>query len=484
MGRPFSGLSCYQYKYCNIGQRPMILYRSSLQRFHRRLAGEALSNLAGLLGDLIPQQQLDQLRHSGLRQRVFTPLVTFWNFLSQVLSPGQPCRETVRQTQAARSRRRAGAISSTTSAYCQARCRLREGPLQTIWQAIAEQNSKAGSPQMLWNGLRVAVVDGTTVSMPDTAANQSVWPQHSGQRPGCGFPIMKLLGLFSLATGAAHALVTGTLYDAEQSLFPYLWSTLTRGFDLLLGDRAFGSFAMFGALRQCGLHGVFRLHQRRKINWRKGIRLGKYDRLVCWNKPYTLTWWLPGLIPDSITVRILRVCVPIAGFRTRVLFIATDLLDPKQFPASDLAELYRRRWHVELFFRHIKTTMHMEILRCKSPAMIRRELHMHMIAYNLIRALMLQASLTYTTSLCRISFKGSCDTLRQWAPHLALAAATPASYRYLFRSMLHILATDVVPLRPNRFEPRAVKRRPKAYPRLTKPRHFMRTCLTKSQRLI
>lgn len=135
--------------------------------------------------------------------------------------------------------------------------------------------------------------------------------------------------------------------------------------------------------------------------------------------------------------------------------------------------MYRRRWLVELCFRHIKTTMRMDVLRCKSPAMIRRELHMHMIAYNLIRTLMLQSALTYHTCLCRISFKGTCDTLRQWAPHLAMVTTTPALYRRMLRSMLQILATDVVPLRPNRSEPRAVKRRQKNYHLLTKPRHLM-----------
>ncbi len=451
----------------------MARYRGVLHHFHRRLAGEALSNLAGVLGDLIPQQQFDRLRQCGRRQRVFTPLATFWNFLAQVLSPAQPCRETVRQMQAARRRRHKSVISSATGAYCQARRRLPEGILQTTWRAIAAQLSNACPSKMLWRGLRVGVVDGTTLSMPDTIANQIEWPQPSGQKPGCGFPVMKLVGLFSLATGAAHALVTGTLHNAEQALFPHLWNTLTSGFDLLLGDRNFGSFAIFAALRCCGLHGVFRLHQRRKFDCRKGKRLGKFDRLVRWNKPPKLTWWLPDAVPDSIEIRVLKVYVPIAGFRTRVLFIATDLLDPKQFPAAALAELYRRRWHVELFFRHIKTTMRMDVLRCKTPAMIRRELHMHMIAYNLIRALMLQSALTYATALCRISFKGSCDTLRQWAPHLALVAATPAPYRRLFRSMLRTLAADVVPLRPNRSEPRAVKRRPKNYHRLTKPRHLI-----------
>jgi hypothetical protein len=451
----------------------MAHYSGRLHCFHRRLAGEALSNLAGVVGDQIPQQQLDRLRQCGRRQRIFTPLATFWNFLAQVLSPAQPCREAVRQVQATRGRSRKSAISPATGAYCQARLKLPEGVLQVTWQAIAGQLSNACSKEMLWRGLRVAVVDGTTLSMPDTAANQTVWPQPRGQKPGCGFPIMKLVGLFSLATGATHALVTGTLHNAEQALFPHLWNTLTSGFDLLLGDRIFGSFAVFCALRCCGLHGVFRLHQRRKIDWRKGKRLGKFDRLLVWNKPPKLSWWLSLPVPDSVEIRILKVCVPIAGFRTRVLFVSTDLLDPMQYPAAALAELYRRRWQVELFFRHIKTTMHMDVLRCKSPAMIRRELHMHMIAYNLIRALMLQSAMAYATPLYRISFKGTCDTLRQWAPHLALAATSPGLYRRLFRSMLQILAADFVPLRPDRSEPRAVKRRPKNYRRLTKPRHFV-----------
>lgn len=444
----------------------------SLLHFHRRLAGESLSDLAGILGPWIPRGQIDGLRRCGQRKRVFTPLTIFWGFLAQVLSPTQPCRESVRRIQAARRRRGKSLISSATSAYCQARRRLSENLLEGTWQAIADQLS-ASSLEMRWHGLRVAVVDGTTISMPDTAANQAAWPQPSQQKPGCGFPLMKLVALFSLTTGAAHALATGSLHNAEQTLFVHLWSALTRNFDLLLGDRGFCSFATFGALRCCGLHGVFRLHQSRKVDWRKGRHLGSYDRLVSWDKPPKLSWWLPQPVPTSLTVRVLKVCVPVRGFRTRVIFLATDLLDPKQFSAKDLGDLYRRRWEVELFFRHIKTTMHMDILRCMSPAMIRRELHMHMIAYNLIRALMLQSALACATPLSHISFKGTCDSLRQWAPHLALVAACPAVWRRLFRSLFVTLAHDVVPIRPNRSEPRAVKRRPKDYSRLTKPRHLM-----------
>jgi hypothetical protein len=453
----------------------MVSCRRRLQAFHQRLAGESFSNLAGMFGCWIPAQKRSLLRGCGKRRCLFSPMTTFWNFLAQVLTPAQPCRETVRQIQAARRLHRKPGISSATGGYCQARRRLPEALLEGIWQAIARQLAEDATPAIQWRGLRVAVVDGTASSMPDTPQNQAVWPQPGGQKPGCGFPVVKLVGLFSLATGAAHALVTGTLHSSEYTLFVHLWNKITGNFDLLLGDRNFGSYAIFASLQCCNRHGVFRLNGRRKMDWRKGRRLGKFDRAITWYKPKArdLTWWLPQPIPDSITVRVLKVCVPVPGFRTRVVFLTTNLLDTKQFPATALAELYRRRWQVELFFRHIKTTMRMDVLRCLSPEMIRRELHMHMIAYNLIRALMLRSALAEDKPIDRISFKGTCDTLRQWAPHLAIAAATPALYHQLFHSLLKTLAEDIVPLRPNRSEPRAVKRRPKNYHRLTKPRHLM-----------
>lgn len=284
---------------------------------------------------------------------------------------------------------------------------------------------------------------------------------------------MKVLGLFCLATGAVHAVVTGTRHNAEHALLALLWKEFTADFDLLLGDRNFGSFATFAALQRSGREGVFRLHQGRRINWRQGHHLGKYDRLLTWTQPPKLAWWLPSPIPDSLTVRVLRVCVPIPGFRTRVLFLATSLLDPTRYPADSLAQLYRRRWQVELFFRHIKTVLHMDILRCRTPDMIRRELHMHLIAYNLIRALMLEAALRHSADLDRISFKGTCDTLRQWSPHLAFASTNAPLCRHLYRALLQSLADDLLPLRPHRSEPRAVKRRPKNYHLLTQPRHLM-----------
>ena len=400
-------------------------------------------------------------------------LPSFWHFLSQVLSPGQPCREVVRRVQAERRRRGHAAISSRTGAYCQARRRLPIALLHRIWQRMAGRLATAARPDMLWEGLRVAVVDGTTVSMPDTAANQKVWPQPASQKPGCGFPIMKLVAVFALATGAVHAVVFGSMHVAEHALLQTLWSCLKADFDLLLGDRNFGSYANFCTLGRLGLHGVFRLHQGRRMDWRTGRRLGREDRLVVWRRPPTLHGPKRTPVPDTISVRVLRFRVRVPGFRTQTVALVTDLIDPVRFPPETLARLYLMRWRVELFFAHIKTRMHMDVLRCRSPQMILRELHMHLIAYNAIRSLMAEAASRSAVALDRISFKGACDTLRQYTPHLAATAHALPAYRRFVRSMLTALASDLVPLRPSRSEPRAVKRRPKNYHRLTKPRRKM-----------
>jgi len=316
-------------------------------------------------------------------------------------------------------------------------------------------------------------VDGTTISMPDTSANQKPWPQPSSQKPGCGFPIMKLVAVFALATGAIHAVASGSLHNAEHAMLPSLWSCLKAGFDLLLGDRNFGSYANFCTLGRLGLHGVFRLHQGRKMDWRTGVRLGPKDRLVVWRRPPKLHGSKRQPIPETITVRVLMFHVQFPGFRTQTVFLATDLTDPIRFPPETLARLYLMRWRVELFFAHIKTSMRMDVLRCRTPRMVNRELHMYLIAYNAIRALMLEAASRSTVALDRISFKGACDTLRQYAPHLAAIGNSPPAYRRLLRSMFDALANDLVPLRRPRSEPRAVKRRPKNYHRLTRPRHQM-----------
>ena len=453
-----------------------IIGGSHVGRYHRRLAGESASTLAGVIGRLIPKDGMIRLRTGTKRRRVFTPVVTFWNFLAQTLSPGQACRETVQRVQAARGRRRQSAISSATGAYCRARHKLPIPLLASLWPSMASALDTRTPTTRLWLGLRVAVLDGSTLSMPDTPENQAEWPQPSTQKPGCGFPVMKLLAVFSLASGALHSIAIGSLHNAEHALLqtPSVETALAQ-FDVALGDRIFGSFVTFWRLMAAGRHGVFRMHQGRKIDWRKGKRIGPNDRVMTWIKPLKHSWTGPNPLPESITVRVLRLTIAAPGFRTRMVVLVTDLLDPIRYPAHALAELYLARWRVELFLRDIKITLGMDILRCLTPSMILRELHMHLIAYNAIRSLMADAADWAPTSLDRISFKGTCDAIRQWAPDLAATAlAGPSRYAKLLCLFFRTLAGNRVPWRPERSEPRAVKRRPKNYHLLTKSRHLMR----------
>jgi hypothetical protein len=288
---------------------------------------------------------------------------------------------------------------------------------------------------------------------------------------------MKFVGVFSLATGLWHLLAYGNLRNHERSLFHRLWDEICLRFELILGDRGFTSFFDMYILKQRGVDTVLRQHQKRASDFRRGKRLGHHDHLVTWKKPARCPDWIsPEMytaIPDELTVREVKVLVAVKGFRTQAYVIVTTLLDPVLYPPSALAELYFLRWSVELRFRDVKCTLGLDILRCKSPIMVQKELWMQVIAHNLIRALMLKAAVIKHQPLSRLSFKGAIDTLRQWAPLLVANAKHPTVYRRLFKKLIACIANDLVLLRPERTEPRARKRRPKNYQLLTKPRHRM-----------
>jgi hypothetical protein len=443
----------------------------------RRALRPNLSDLPALFAEWMPAA-LRPRPGSHKQRRPFTQAVVFWLFLSQCLTRNQPCREAVRKLLAWLHFCRRPTISANTSAYCQARQKkLTEAFLKDIHQQIVARVEAQTPAAYQWQGRRVGVVDGSTVSMPDTPINQTRYPQPSEQKKGCGFPVMKIVGVFSLATGLWHLLAYGNLRDSERNLFRRLWADIGRQFDLILGDRGFTSFFDMYLLQQRGVDTVLRRHQMRTADFRRGKRLGRYDHLVAWKKPVDRPDWIsPELyaaIPVEWTVREVKVLVAVKGFRTQSYVIVTTLLDPILYPPSALAELYFLRWSVELRFRDVKCILGLDILRCKSPAMVQKELRMQMIAHNLIRALMLKAALIKHQPLARISFKGTVDTLRQWAPFLAGAARQPAVYRRLFQQLLACLTRDLVPLRPERVEPRAKKRRQKNYQLLTKPRHRM-----------
>jgi hypothetical protein len=391
---------------------------------------KSITQLRAPFGLLIPDArgQSPTLGPPG-RERLFTPLITFWAFLSQVLSVDSACRTAVRKVQAWWARQGGGPVSANTSAYCQARARLPQATLQAIQQQLARGMENALPSQQLWCGRRVKLVDGTTCSMPDTAPNQDAYPQPSGQKAGCGFPMLKLVGLFSLATGALLHAVHGPVRVHEGQLFRQLWSYLTQG-DVLVADRGFCSFGWLAALQQQqrGIDAVVRLHQARPVDFRRGQRLGRADRLLQWAKPSpcprTLSAEQFAALPGTRPVRQLRIQATLKGFRPRRLVLVTTLLDPLAYPAAALADLYLRRWGVELQIRELKTLLRLDVLRCRSPQMIRKELQMHFIAYNLVRAVMLQAALQYQVALSRLSFKGTLDALQ------AFAALPPARGRH------------------------------------------------------
>jgi hypothetical protein len=446
----------------------------ALKKQKRALQKATMDELAHLFGRWVPlEKHLD-----AERRRLFSPERTFWLFLSQVLSADGSCQEAVRKFLAWRALEGEKPASSRTGAYCKARQRLSKGSLADTHRDMVQGLKALEGEEARWCGRTVKVVDGSAVSMPDTPENQARYPQPGTQKPGCGFPVMRIVALFTLSGGFLLDAARGALRVHERTLAHQLWEHLNED-DVLLADRGFCSYGDCYLLRQRGVDCVMRNHQRRTTGIRQIKRIGKGDRLIQWlkSKPCPKGWnkddW--AAVPDTLLVREITINAGVPGFRTRNIVIATTLLDPALFPKEAFAELYRRRWRVELFLRDIKITMGMDILRCKTPDMVEKELYMHFIAYNLIRRLMCNAAREHHLPPDRLSFKGTVATVRQWAPIMA-AVTNHEKQQAMTAALLNAIARDPVPLRPNRTEPRALKRRPKNYQRLTKPRKEFIEC--------
>jgi hypothetical protein len=442
----------------------------------KHLRQQSLLQLDLLLSSFLPPGLLSQADEGpNSRERVYSLRRTFFGFLSQVLNPDCPCREIVRQILALETLARNDASSPGTSAYCQARLRLPWDILPRLRCAIAARANRA---HQLWRGLSVKVIDGTGVSLPDTQKNQRAYPQPGGQQPGCGFPLMKIVGVFSLATGVLLDYAKGNKHQHELGLLHRLIDSFKPG-DLALADRGFSSYTLMALLWLRQVHSLFRLHHARPKDFRKGKRLGKHDRLLVWRKPDD--WQKPRymakalwqLLPLELSVRMVRFTLAIPGYRTQSVTLITTLLDPKLYPAAELAQLYARRWRIELWFRDIKTSMGMEVLRCLSPKMVHKELEMFFIAYNVIRCLMADAAKIHDAPIDRLSFKGTVDSVRQFSVAIA-QARSQTKRKELIARLLELIAQDQVPERPGRREPRAIKRRPKPYQKLNRPRHVMK----------
>jgi hypothetical protein len=398
-----------------------------------------------------------------------------------VTSADGSCRAAVMRLVAFLASRGEKPCGPNTGSYCKARQRLPEKALSRLTQETAARMTEEAPADWRWKGREVKIVDGTTLSMPDTPANQKAYPQSRRQKPGLGFPLVRLVCLFSLATGAVLDAALGPCRgkgNGEKGLFRQLWSLLQPG-DVLLADRHFCAYFDIAHWLSMGVDFVGRLHQSRIADFRRGKRLGRGDRLVEWSRPKQRPRWLSkrafSRMPETLTLRLIRVCVDMPGFRSQTITVVTTLLDCRLYPAADMAALYRARWHAELDLRSLKVTLGMDVLRGQSPEIVRKEIWAHLLAYNLIRAVIAQSAIEHGVLPRGLSFKGALQIIHAFGIFLGLSATS--SLHNLYLTMLWAIASQHVGDRPDRFEPRARKRRPKQYPYLTTPRNEYKTTL-------
>lgn len=402
------------------------------------------------------------------RERLYPPTVTLAMFLRQALAADPSCQRAVNGWAASRAAEGLSPQSVRTGGYCRARARL---PLSMV-QALTLESGRLLSARALsgwrWRGRHVKLLDGTGVSMPDTPSNQIAFPQPSCQAQGVGFPLARLCTVHCLASGAVLAAAVGPFQGAGHSELN-LSRTLLGAFapqDLLLADALYANYWFIADLLEAGVDVVMRQHGSRVTEFRRGQHLAPRDHLVRWEKPKSKPAWMSReryhAYPSQLRLREARV-----GGR----ILVTSLLDAQATPKQALGELYPQRWHIELDLRCIKTTLGMEVLRCRSPAMIEKELWAHLLAYNLIRLLMAQAAAERATAPRALSFK---HTVQLWSEFTSRAVLREVNTTDALRTLFRLIAQLPTGHRPCRSEPRARKRRPKSFPWLKVHRHVAR----------
>ena len=457
------------------------LARATAQR--QQLAHQGLAGMAALMaGYLEPGLLAPAATGTGSRRRVFDTATTFHALLWQLLAGQASCRAALQQVPLARAAApkaaRVTVPGSSTSAYCQARGRLDPALIHKAATALARRMGTRARPEDRWLGREVKLLDGTGVRTDDNAECREDFGTPTGQKPGCGFPVMKLCALFSLTTGAWLAEESGRTYDHDlPTALPLLQKHLHQG-DVLAADRAYSAWWLMALAVAQGADCVLRLHQTRRADFRRGRRLGSGERLLSWPKPRRpdtcpLTPAEYAALPATLAVRMVRSTASLPGERTRGMILVTTLRDPLRYPAAALATLYRRRWQIELNFDDLKTSLGMNHLACQSTDMALRLVAMYQCAYNLIRALMQQSAHAGAVPLYRLSFKGTATLLAATQPWLR-PGGRPCRRPDLLALLQTLIAGDPVPRRAGRAEPRALKRRPSPYPLLTKPRPEMK----------
>ncbi len=444
----------------------------------RRFRARFVQSVEAVLDDVIPAALLSRWiteEIGAYRERIYGPFATLVLFIEQVLGADHSCQDAVARGLSARTAQRQAPCSLNTAAYCKARWRLPLGLLERLAREVSSRLCAAQPAAWRWRGREVKLIDGATVSMPDTSANQARFPQSRGQKPGLGFPLARLVAVVSLSTGAVLEWATEACKGKKTGETALLWRLMPRlecG-DVVIADGYYCGYFMIAGLIALGADIVMPQHHLRITDFRRGRPLGVRDHAVIWERPQRPTWMdepTYQTMPETLVMRECRV-----GGRTLV----TTLTDARATPKPALAELYAMRWHVELDLRAIKTVMQMDILRCKTPAMVEKEIAVHLLAYNLVRVVMAQAACTNDLLPRQLSFKAALQLLNAF--EMTLRHGSPQRLAVRCAQLLMGLGRRRLPHRPHRVEPRAVKRRPTQHGLLTKPRYVLRARLLKLQ---
>ena len=421
------------------------------------------------------------LKEQGVsyRQTLYTPIVTLWAWMSQVLDSDKSLSNAVNRIIAWLATAGETVPSADTGAYSKARKRLSLAVIKPLLKRTADALQMEVKPEQRWCGRRVKAYDGTTVLMSDTLANQQSYPQHSNQKVGCGFPLAKLVVWFCVTTGAVLEVAVAAFTTSEWELARQLYATLQPG-DVVVADSAYGTYVDLALVRSANADAVFRKHHARHCDFRRGKKLGIGDHLVQWQRPKRCPQSMPSAefeaLPASIEVREVHLLIQQPGFRSKEIILVTTLVDSKRYPKAKLAHLYQLRWQAtEVNFKHLKTTLKMEMIFAKTPEMVQKEIWMQMLAYNLLRSVMWQSAHHADVPPLQISLQGARQQFNQFRPELA--QTTAKNRCRLYSTLLDVISDQLVPLRPHRAEPRVTKRRPKSFPRMQQPRSVLKAQL-------
>lgn len=433
-----------------------------LKELSDKIQSHRLTEIGRVFDSFIPQRIFDSCERSDSRRRIFSSENTFWGFFAQTMQADGSCQSVVHQFRIDASKQDRE-ISVSTSAYCQARKRLPYELLDSVFNYSANLNEKV-HPLV---GRRVVSADGTGLLAADTKANQMEWPQQANQRAGCAFPQLRLCTLFNLHSGVALSYKLGNKKSHELPLLRAQEEHFKKG-DIFIGDKGFTCFYDQARLLGIGVDSIVSLSRRKPFTVKTAekkitsndllVSVPKFTSTVARSR-YPKDRW--NALPDSIKMRQIEVNFNIPGYRSEKVYLLTTLLDEKKYPAETIANLYKERWEVEVFFRDLKTTLGMEFLKSKSPDMVKKEIKMYFIVFNVIRQLIAQSK-----STGKIAFKSAVQTIDAYCSSISIQRR---SVKYL-KDLVAKISCCVLHQRPERIEPRCVKRRPKPFKLMTKPR--------------